>query len=37
VVPRLVVRSGSMNLTTFHAADERVLAAMRLLAYGGKV
>jgi len=37
VVPRLVVRSGTMNLTTFHAADARVLAALRLLAYGGKV
>lgn len=37
VVPRLVVRSGSMNLTTFHAADAQVLAALRLLAYGGKV
>jgi hypothetical protein len=37
MVPRLVVRSGSMNLTTFHAADPQVLAALRLLAYGGKV
>lgn len=37
VVPRLVVRAGGMNLTTFHAADARVLAALRLLAYGGKV
>jgi hypothetical protein len=37
VVPRLVVRSGAMHLTTFHAADPQVLAALRLLAYGGKV
>lgn len=36
VVPRLVVRSGNMNLTTFHTADPQVLAALRLLAYGGK-
>lgn len=37
VAPRLVVRSGTLQLTTFHAADPRVLAALQLLAYGGKV
>jgi hypothetical protein len=34
VAPRLVVRCGSFGLTTFHVADPKVLAAVKLLAYG---
>lgn len=34
VAPRLVVRSGSLGLTTFHVADPQVLEAFRRLAYG---
>ena len=34
VVPRLLVRRGSLGLMTFHAADPRVLAGFRALAYG---
>ena len=34
IVPRLVVRRGSLGLMTFHAADPRVLAGFRALAYG---
>ena len=34
LVPRLVVRSGGLGLTTFHLADKQVLAACRRLAYG---
>jgi len=34
IVPRLVVRRGSLGLMTFHAADPRVLAGFRGLAYG---
>ena len=34
IVPRLLVRTGSVGLTTFHAADPQVLAAFRRLAYG---
>ena len=34
VAPRLMVRSGGLGMTTFHVADERVLAALRRLAYG---
>ena len=34
VAPRLVVRSGAFGLTTFHAADPLVLAALKRLAYG---
>lgn len=34
IAPRLVVRAGGLTLTTFHAADPRVLAAFRRLAYG---
>ena len=34
IAPRLVVRAGGISLTTFHVADEKVLAACRRLAYG---
>lgn len=34
IAPRLVVRTGGLMLTTFHAADPQVLAAFRRLAYG---
>ena len=34
LAPRLMVRSGGLGMTTFHVADERVLAALRRLAYG---
>jgi hypothetical protein len=34
IAPRLVVRTGGLMLTTFHAADPSVLAAFRRLAYG---
>lgn len=34
VAPRLVVRCGMLNITTFHTADAHVLAAFRRLAYG---
>ena len=34
IVPRLLVRTGSVGLTTFHAADPQVLEAFRRLAYG---
>lgn len=34
IAPRLVVRSGGLGTTTFHAADARVLSAFRKLAYG---
>lgn len=34
IAPRLVVRTGGLMLTTFHAADPKVLAAFRRLAYG---
>jgi hypothetical protein len=34
VVPRLVVRTRGLGLTTFHAGDARLLEAFRRLAYG---
>lgn len=34
ITPRLLVRTGSVGMTTFQAADPRVLAAFRRLAYG---
>jgi hypothetical protein len=34
IAPRLIVRSGALGLTTFHVADEQVLAALKKLAYG---
>jgi hypothetical protein len=34
IAPRLVVRADGLMLTTFHAADPRVLAAFKQLAYG---
>ena len=34
LVPRLIVRSGGLTLTTFHLADAQVLASCRRLAYG---
>lgn len=34
IAPRLIVRSGALGLTTFHVADERVLTALKKLAYG---
>ncbi|MEI6025450.1 MAG: hypothetical protein WCT47_02005 [Betaproteobacteria bacterium] len=34
IAPRLVVRTGGLLLTTFHAADPRVLEVFRKLVYG---
>ena len=34
IAPRLVVRTGGITVTTFHAADPAVLQAFRRLAYG---
>ncbi len=34
IAPRLVVRAGGLSMTTFHVADQHVLAAVRRLAYG---
>lgn len=34
IAPRLVVRTGGISVTTFHAADPAVIQAFRRLAYG---
>ncbi|MFZ4650187.1 MAG: hypothetical protein ACOYLV_05695 [Rubrivivax sp.] len=35
ICPRLVVRTGGLNVTTFQCGDRSVLAAWRLFVYGG--